>query len=115
VADLVVLQVVDEAEAARRIHELEVSEIETEYSSGRVWRLSHRLTVAEITQRLHRLPCVFPELGIYFKFESLRAARESHAFEFLLLEYRATKSLPASVKRTWNADQLGALSEQATA
>jgi hypothetical protein len=59
-----------------------------------VWRVPRRLTKVEIKERLAERPCIFGNVGLYFRIEVLEAARLAKAFEFEVLEY--------SVANLWN-------------
>ncbi len=75
--DLVILQVADAEETLRMLRRLAPTVVELSYESGTVWRVPRRLTEDELRSRLTSLPAIFPDVGLYFEFEAIEAARSS--------------------------------------
>jgi hypothetical protein len=83
---LVVTNVVDAQRTLDTLQKLQVSIVELKYEHGEVWRISRRLSRAELAASLETLPHVFENVGFYFRYEILEEARESRAFEFVIRE-----------------------------
>jgi len=91
VYDLVVLSIRDLRETRRAIGRLRLTTLSITYESGQVWRINKPMTEAERSARLDSLPCIFPEVGLYFDFEVLEEVREAGWFTFDAVEYRPPK------------------------
>jgi hypothetical protein len=88
--DLVILGVLDPVMTIDALVGLCVSVVEPTYEHGAVWRVPRRLSRAELSERLTKLPCVFGDVRLYSSFEILESARAMDAFRFEVLEYRPT-------------------------
>jgi hypothetical protein len=86
--DLVVLAVLDPVTTLDTLVALGVSVVEPTYEHGTVWRVPRRLSRAELSERLKKLPCVFGEMRLYASLEILESARARGTFRFEALEYR---------------------------
>lgn len=83
--DLVILAVVDVARTLETLLQIGPTVIEPQYENGTVWRVPRPLSRDEIEFRISRLPCVFGNLSLYFRLETLEEAREQAYFEFRAL------------------------------
>lgn len=83
--DLVIFKVRRLRKALRFLEELRITIVEPEFAHGRVWRIPRELKRDELKVRLADLPCVFPQQGLYFKFELVLEMRESRCCDFLIL------------------------------
>lgn len=90
--DLVIVAVRDREATVRTLAKLRPSMVEPTYEHGQVWRIPVPMPEAELGRRLERLPCVLPEMSLYFHLELLEHARRERWFEFEALEYRAPTS-----------------------
>ena len=86
--DLVILAVHDLDATRRALGRLRLQIVEPTYEHGQVWRLPRTMTDVELSKRLDTLPCIFPELRLYFALEVLEEARQERWFDFEALEYR---------------------------
>lgn len=84
--DLVVLSVADRSATIDLLRKLAVSEVEIKYEHGTVWRIPRALSQKELVDRIQVLPCVFPEMQLYFSYELLEEARAKGTLEFEALE-----------------------------
>jgi hypothetical protein len=87
--DLTITSVADETRAVQALQEIGVSVVTPETAHGVEWRIPRPLTRAELRQRLASLPCTFENVQLYFRVETLLAARASGWFSFELREHPA--------------------------
>jgi hypothetical protein len=86
--DLVVTKIVTMQQTLDTLQALHISVTEPTYKHGTVWRISRRLTRAELQSNLGQLPHVFAGLPLSGGAEVLETAREKGFFQFELLECR---------------------------
>ena len=80
--DLVVLAIKDLDATVETLFDISPTATDFSYESRTVWRIPRPMTQKEIRTRLSELPCVFPDVLLYFRFERLREAERSGHFKF---------------------------------
>lgn len=90
--DLVILAIHDLEATRHALTKIRFSEVEITYEHGQVWRIPKELPHHELRKRLEILPCVFPDVQLYFKLELLEQARHERWFEFAALDFRVRPS-----------------------
>ncbi len=86
--DLVITSVANAERTVDALQKLGVATVELKYEHGEVWRISRPLTRAELETSLAKLPHVFADVALYFRYEVMEEASDSRAFEFVMREDR---------------------------
>lgn len=81
VYDIVITAVHDLASTLDTLLATRLTYTELSYSSGTVWRMPQQYGREALAAKLAELPCIFPDVQLYFVLEEFHKGRTSGAFE----------------------------------
>lgn len=85
--DLVILDVRERKQTIHTLSRLQANVVEPMTEHGVTWRIPRRMTSAELSAKLDKLPCTFPAIALYFDVELLETARTAGWFTFETREH----------------------------
>src|SRR5262249_37175388 len=87
--DLVILEVRDRKQTLHALGRLHLDVVEPRTEHGVVWKIPRRMTSAELSAKLDKLPCTLSAIRLYFDAEQLERARGAGWFTCELREHVA--------------------------
>jgi hypothetical protein len=94
--DLVISAVRDRDRTLAALRALRLQVVEPKEEDGVVWKIPREMTNAELSRMLEPLPCVVPDVSLYFVAEEVENARRARWFTFEAREHVPLTSAKSS-------------------